>query len=466
MKYQRGWLGVAVVGLIACSRSTGADWAKQAQAVLNSPQKLAVTPVQQGPRAGEPVEFKIQLQNGKSQPATMSSNTKVDIQLLGKNNEVMQKATCQIEARTSDAKCSIEAPESGVYKVKAAASDKDLLEDNSFLLVRPKAPAQKKAPAKARRQPEKTEEPTRNQQGCTASHGHANVAVTINEGSEAGGAFRAGVQSATIQALFEADDGGSAPAPIYIWLSPDHGNPDHNPLVIPSCGIASNEGHLGLGYAGVSSIAYTITPTIYNVPAHASLRAAFVPIVGIGVIPPPPNPQILSLIDRGPMAVEFFDWQGYSVKNDVMRSVSFVSNNSSVVGPRDSVVNVEPGALSADTLLLPYRIGTGTVFVSSQGLKTATHDVQVIGWAVIAVCLCGGLIGGIVLYLTSKGSIFARVFVGEAGAIVLSWAYVFMLLPKVDSTVAHNYITVLVVSLIGGYMGIKAIDLVIKRFSS
>jgi hypothetical protein len=53
--------------------------------------------------------------------------------------------------------------------------------------------------------------------------------------------------------------------------------------------------------------------------------------------------------------------------------------------------------------------------------------------------------------------------VGSVSGIVLTWAYVFELLPRVDVTVAHNYISVFVVSVLGGYLGIKAIDLVLKQ---
>jgi hypothetical protein len=48
--------------------------------------------------------------------------------------------------------------------------------------------------------------------------------------------------------------------------------------------------------------------------------------------------------------------------------------------------------------------------------------------------------------------------------IVLSWADVFGVLPNLDSIVAHNYLSVFVVSILGGYLGIKTLDLVLKRF--
>ena len=82
----------------------------------------------------------------------------------------------------------------------------------------------------------------------------------------------------------------------------------------------------------------------------------------------------------------------------------------------------------------------------------------------MAVCLLGGLAGGLVLFFVSGGSLYSRLVVGVVAGIVLAWAYVFGLLPKVDGVVAHNYISVFVVSILGGYLGIKTFDLILKRF--
>ena len=102
--------------------------------------------------------------------------------------------------------------------------------------------------------------------------------------------------------------------------------------------------------------------------------------------------------------------------------------------------------------------------MTSDRLKPTNLQVQVVGAIVIGVCLAGGLFGGLVLFFASGGSIYSRLIVGVAAGIVLSWAYVFGLLPKVDSVVAHNYISVFVVSILGGYLGIKVFDLVLERF--
>lgn len=467
-----------------------AVFAREAQEVLDSAQKVVVKPVKQGPHPGDTVDFDVQLQNGKSAPVTAGKDTPLDLQLLGSSGEVAQTAMCKIAAQSADAKCSVQAPESGIYKIKAVPKDKSLLEGTGFLLVRPQKGTPRSAPdgaAKERSNPPANVKDSKDKgaglrppwpyrgvslipaalfiqasepaaPACKGSTGAAKVVVLINDGGASGGAFRAGVEPATIQALFESDDGEGAPFPIYIWLSPDHGVLDHNPLVIPKCGINSGEGHLSSSYSGTASVAYTVLPSKYR--SQGSLSATFVPVIGIVIVPQPP--QILSLIDRGPIVAQFIDASGNTVATESQRTVTFVSN-SSVVGVQDQSVVVQAGAYTAQTMILPFWIGTGSIFVTADRLQAVPHEVQVVGWAVIVVCLLGGVLGGIVLYFTSGGSVIARLIVGVATGIVVTWAYVFGLLPKLNAEIAHNYVSVFVTSIVGGYLGIKALNPILKR---
>src|SRR5258708_36609653 len=92
------------------------------------------------------------------------------------------------------------------------------------------------------------------------------------------------------------------------------------------------------------------------------------------------------------------------------------------------------GDLSAQTEILPFWLGSGSIFVTTDRLKSPDppHRVEVVGLTVIAVCLIGGLAGGLVLFFVSGGSLYSRLIVGVVAGIVLAWAYVFGLLPKVD----------------------------------
>jgi hypothetical protein len=299
---------------------------------------------------------------------------------------------------------------------------------------------------------------------CSAlpkSRSNARIVLAVIDGGEIGGAFQARVDSAKIQALFQAEDGGSAPVDIRVWLSQDHGEIDVKPLLISRCSIVG-EAHLTSKYPVTVTINYTVIPDTYLVAAQPQLTATFViPIAGLGIIPK--KPQRLSLIDQLPIMAQFFDQDGNTVHTDLSRTVKFVSDNS-IVGTRDGSVSVKPGAYSADTVLVPYWIGKGTISVTADWLKSPDpHEVEVVGTAVIAVCMIGGILGGLVSFLTAAGKIETRLVVGLAAGIILTWAYVFGLLKHVDAAIAHNYLSVFVVSILGGYLGIKAFDIVLKQ---
>jgi hypothetical protein len=467
-------LAVAIIPLHA-------QFAKEAQTAVSAALKVSVKPPPQGARAGDPVEFGVQLQNGKSQPATMPKETQIEIQLLGSSGEVVQKGSCQIKAGAADGKCVVQAPKAGLYKIRARPDNRELLEGTGYVLIRAVNGRKKAAASAPTRQKIASEErfillavayqdpggatapASGSPANCGAARSPAKVILTINEGGEAGGAFRASLESATIQAFFQADDGGPAPSNILVWLSPDHGALDHQPLIIPKCSI-SGEAHLSSKYPVQASVLYTVVPASYAVEAPPALKASFVrPIVGIGIIPK--GTQTLSLIDRGPIVAQFFDIDGDTIPTDSARTVTFVSDNSSISTKQQSVT-LKSGDLSAETEILPFWLGTGSIFVTTDRLKSPDppHRVEVVGLTVIMVCLLGGLAGGLVLFFVSGGSLYSRLVVGVVAGIVLAWAYVFGLLPKVDGVVAHNYISVFVVSILGGYLGIKTFDLILKRF--
>ena len=460
-----------------------AQFSRQAETAIQGAVKLAITPPQTGPKAGDPIDLGLHIQNGKSAAATLPVDLTVEVQLLGSAGEVVQKQACTIRARVSDARCSVPSPKAGLYKVKAVPSDRQLSEGSSYVLVRPAKSHKTQAPSHKSQarvnasgftlsfvayHPDDQDlttpapKPTAAAScGATTSPSHAKVILTINEGGEADGAFRASVENAVIQAFFEADDGGSAPSDVYVWLSPDHGSIDHQPLVIPKCAITGSA-QLSSKYPVHTTVLYNVVPGTYQVAAPATLQASFVrPIIGIGTAPD--GTQTLSLIDRVPLVAQFFDANGDIAPTDSDRTVMFVSNNS-VISPQEESIPVKAGQYSAQTTILPFWLGTGTIFVSADHLKTASHQIAVIGWVLIIVCLIGGSAGGLVSFLIGGGKAYSRVLVGISAGIVLTWAYVFGLLPKVDATVAHNYISVFVVSILGGYLGVKAFDLVLKQF--
>jgi len=482
-------LGFFLVALTLIGKLAGAQqWQKEAQLANAAPQKIGIKQIPQGQVAGMPLDFGVQLQNGKAQPASLQSDTLLDIQLFDGSGRLVQSGTCTIGAQRTDGSCRVNGTAAGVYKVQVSARNQKLLKGTGLVLVRP-APGNKQAPpAKRAAQwqfretghrfwgaPRYGETPgvrllqvayqtpvsaPQRSGDCMVSRGPAKVVLGISGDEESGGAFRAG-DPATIQALFQADDGGSAPAEIRVWLSQDHVNIDKEPLVIPRCSF-SGEARLTSNSPAQVTINYTVLPKTYAVAAPAQLKATFVtPIIGFGIVPK--GVQRLSLIDQSPIAVEFFDRDGRTVPTDLNRTVKFLSDNS-IVTIKDVSVSVAPGSYSADTILIPSWIGKANISVTADFLQSPEpHEVDVAGGAVIAVCMTGAILGGLVSFLTAGGKWQTRIVVGLAAGMILTWAYVFGILPKVSTVIVHNYFSVFVISILGGYLGIKVFDLVLSR---
>ena len=477
---------IAVAMAMLMEVAYGQKYATEAKAAVERPIKVAVKPVVQGLLAGNPVGVEVQLQNGNSQPTPSTTETTVDVDLMSSSDSVLETTTCRILAASAAGRCSFPPQKPGLYKLRARPINKKLLTSTRYFMIRAKGQQKRKgatagqfsvpgtssmnqpqvmdpyrallwnvAFAPASGQPPAPAAATGGD--CAVSSGPARLILRATDGSQSG-AFQARIENATIQAFYVADDGGSAPKDIRIWLSQDHGLLNVQNILIPKCALGG-EATLSANYAVKVSISYTTVPKI-EVDAPPTLSVAFVapPIVGIGIVPN--GVQTLSLIDRSPVVAQFFDALGNPVYTQTPRTVQFISN-STIVYPKDTSVTVQPTDLAAETVLIPSWMGSGSIYASAAGLPPSpAHPVQVVGMFIVALCLAGGVVGGVVAFFASGGKIYGRVIIGVAAAIVFSWAYVFGLLPKVDASVAHNSVSVVAISIMGGYLGIKAFDLV------
>ena len=92
-----------------------------------------------------------------------------------------------------------------------------------------------------------------------------------------------------------------------------------------------------------------------------------------------------------------------------------------------------------------------------------TQVVEVTMSLVLVLCIAGGVLGGIAAKETLKGSLASRIFAGILGAIVLVWLGVYAVLPKTQSVIAHNLVSVFVVGIVGGYGGTRVLDFAGKK---
>ena len=477
------WYCSGVLLLIGSRLVTADQWAKQAQQQAAYPSKIAIELPKISPTAGGSVDIGLHLLNDRGEQSPLANDVAVQVDMLSTAGKVVQSKICVVPAKAAAGRCTLGAPSSGIFKVRAIPKARELLGATEILMVRPPLKTVKKGefmpPAEnpfgfrivraAFMAPEPEYEPAPPQPQTTAgsdcegpvSQGTARVIVDINQGGESGGAFRAGKDSATISAFFLADNGGTAPAPITVWLRQDHGEIEDKPIVIKTCRSRA-EAHLKSGSALTVSVTFSIYPKKYDQPAADALHATFVtPIAGIGIVPS--AKQIMSLIDRAPVVAQFYDDDGKPISTDIPRTVTFISDNA-VIGPKEQSVEVKVGSGSAGNMLLPYWAGAGKIYVTSDRIKNGDpHIVQVTFLAVLFVCVAGSLIGGLVSYYKYGGKMSSRLLFGIAGGIVFAWLHIFWISRNLDWEILHNAATVFVLALLGGYLGVKALDAALDK---
>jgi len=90
--------------------------------------------IPQGQVAGMPLDFGVQLQNGKEQPALLASDTLLDIQLFNGSGHLVQSGTCTISAQQTDESCGVNGSADGVYKFQVSARNQKLLKGTGVLV--------------------------------------------------------------------------------------------------------------------------------------------------------------------------------------------------------------------------------------------------------------------------------------------------------------------------------------------
>src|SRR5260370_12986387 len=128
-------LSITLIAETVSSHSAQRKWVQEAQVAVEAPCKVSATPMQDGPRAGEPVDFSVELQNGKSQPGRTTSDTPVEIQLLNLSGEVVRTGNCTIAAKDAGGKCTVEPAKPGAYNFKAIPKSGELPQGTGHILI-------------------------------------------------------------------------------------------------------------------------------------------------------------------------------------------------------------------------------------------------------------------------------------------------------------------------------------------
>jgi hypothetical protein len=265
---------------------------------------------------------------------------------------------------------------------------------------------------------------------------------------------------ARLQVYFIDPSGKAASSDIRIWLSSPNGELSPQPLVIRT-GESSAEARLISRSPAEAAVSLMSSSPPYPVEGQGQVEVSFGPaIYGIKLLNP--NPLRLSLTDCEPLLAQFFDEQGRTVQTNKPRRITFASSSPALrLDP--SSQQVMANGSGASVFIFPVWSGHAVLNVWTPGYAPQMLVVEVTMRAVVALCLCGGILGGIAAKGTLKTSLLWRGFAGVLGAGVLVWLCVYAALPQTHSIVAHNRVSVFVLSIMGGYGGTRVLDLVGKR---
>ncbi len=270
-----------------------------------------------------------------------------------------------------------------------------------------------------------------------------------------------GKDFARVSVYYMAPNGRGAPSDILLWMSWSNGTFNPQPMIIHRDEFAA-EGRLLSASAVEASISIARSAPSVSVQGSSTIKVSFSPpIYGFG--PATSEPVVkMSLIDREPLVGCFFDDQGRCIQTDRKRHVNVSSTNPTLhVEPNSFDVSANDG--TATVFLEPTWRGTANLEMWTPGHNKQRIAVEISIWLVVALCLIGGMVGGIAARDTLRGSVWWRIFIGIVGAIVLVWLCVFAVVPQTPSMIAHSLISVFVVGIVGGYAGTRVLDFAAKR---
>jgi hypothetical protein len=461
---------------------------QQAREAIQLPAKVDILPIAQVNQTTKPVAVQIVLRTSVGQPIAAQEATTVEVTATQPSGKVV--STSVIFAPGESTKTTeLSIPETGVSKLRARQENDRLLESTNYVNVTPDqnqsaAPGQKLMMKK--RHSKKTSQVLHHPTGFSlrfdsgvhprllraALYQQPNepaafppstgpqLMLKVSGENDAAGVRADGVAFARVQVFYMADT--PPQADIKVWVSQSNGDISANPIIIPQ-GQFMGESHWTSKYP-IPSAKLTVAGTNPHTPFAGDTVATVAfgaPILGIGLLNPPTK---MSIVDSVTLTAVFFDADGNPVSTGTKRSYRFVSN-SPVLRLQPDHADVAAGDADFSTIAFPTFVGESQVQVESPGYISKPQRVKVTGSIVLLLCVVGGVLGGLLTYINNQGKLWARIVTGIIVGAVASWAYVFVGLPTLQSAILHTQISVLFVSVLAAFAGVKTLSVITKAFN-
>lgn len=446
--YTRICLGLVV--LVLAARPTEAQ--KIAATLTGVPVRAGVQPSVRTPAMNQSLTLIVTLLDGQARPANATRDVDLEITIRPPSGAVV-KFSKKIPAGKSSDTQAYTPRFAGRYVVDVVDKSGRLLADSSSFFVfgkraarwwgeadpgrwlmakPPPPPPPRPAPAKAK--------------------------ATLHVGYYGGrdGVSADGNDAVEISVIYDDEAGGAAPEDISVWFRYSAGAIDKRPLVIPKGERLGEAKWTSKEAVQAATIDFVAPTQKYQIDLPPANTFKFVrQVVGMKPIVSP----IISIVDRPDITVHFVDVNGYVVKADRKRSVTFsVSQSGVTVAP--ATFAIEEGGGPVRATITPASFGTAKIQIDSENLINGSTavEIQVGLGSLIFLSFFGALAGGGLAYVRDRKALPLKLLGGVAGGFVLAAIYVFGVVPLAGAAMPLNAISAFVMSLIGGVMGIAVID--------
>lgn len=459
-----------------------AQYKAAAQKAIKDPFKVDVQPAQQGVKQGSATTLTIQLRNANNE--MVNATQKMTFEVTTKSpSGAEQRHRVDIPAGSSNSQTTVKIDEPGLSKLEVHESKDQLIGGSNYLLVSPSAKSKKPLPKSGSQGPvnHKNSDPPVVPPGSASIFGPRLVLASYNapdlaagvddhaapEGADPriiltvsgegdGKVLGDGISTARVSAFLLSPQSTD----VSIWLQVSHGKLAASLLVITQGDVEAHVDWTSTEPVDEAEVWISHTNPPLQVEKPATARVQFTdPIVAIAFANPPSK---LSIVELGTVAVRFINRDGIPVQAHMPHPFRF-----SVDSPHVRVDPVSNQTKSGDadfsTSVIPAALGVINIEAAVPGYKPVRQAIQVTGLLLLGFCVVGGALGGLVNHydLKQKG-LAASLLTGMVVALPITWAYVWLGLPNINTAILHNQLSAVMIAIIAGMSGAAGL----KRLST